>query len=134
MSDEDVRVVRSLIDSFNRGELDRALERASADWVWDWSNAMGPLQGVYRGREEVRGAWEAFREAWDEVQWHPQETIDIGRGKVVIVNHARMRGKGSGVDVDAVGVFLFTVERGEIVRVKLYQSKEDALAEGGAPD
>ena len=51
--------------------------------------------------------------------------------RVVVVNHVRMRGRGSGVDVDATGVQLWTIKAGEAQRVKLYQSKADALEAAG---
>ena len=42
-----------------------------------------------------------------------------------------MRGKGSGVEVDATGVQLWTIVDGEARGIRLYQSKADALAAVG---
>ena len=41
------------------------------------------------------------------------------------------RGRGSGVEVDAVGAQLWTIHDGKAQSVKLYQSKDDALAAAG---
>lgn len=46
---------------------------------------------------------------------------------LIVVNHIRMRGRGSGVEVDAVGAQLWTIADGEVQGVKLYQSKAEAL-------
>jgi hypothetical protein len=42
-----------------------------------------------------------------------------------------MRGRGSGVEVDAVGAQLWTIRNGKVRSVKLYQSKADALEAAG---
>jgi hypothetical protein len=51
--------------------------------------------------------------------------------RVVLVNHVRMRGRGSGIDVDATGVQLWTIEARKAQRIKLYQSKAEALEAAG---
>jgi ketosteroid isomerase-like protein len=131
MSRENVGVVRRTIDFFNDGDIDRALAEASDDLEMDWSNSIGPLRGVYRGRQEVRKVWEAFLDAWETVQWEPQEIIDVDHSRVIVVNRVQMRGRGSGVDVDATGVQLWTIAAGEAQRIKLYQSKVEALEAAG---
>ncbi len=66
-------------------------------------------------------------EAWENVRWEPEEIIDLDDARVLVVNHVRMRGRASGVAVDATGVQLWTIKDGEATSVKLYQSKSDAL-------
>lgn len=93
----------------------------------DWSNSIGPLRGVYRGRTEVLEFWQSFLEAWDEVRWDPQEFIEVDEARLIVVNRVRMRGKRSGADVEAIGVQLWTITDGKGRKVKLYQTKADAL-------
>jgi ketosteroid isomerase-like protein len=97
----------------------------------DWSNSIGPLKGVYKGREAVLELWESFLEAWDDVQWDPQEIIELDDARLIVVNHVRMRGRGSGVEVEATGVQLWTITDGKGRSVKLYQSKSEALEAAG---
>lgn len=66
-------------------------------------------------------------EAWENVRWEPEEIIDLDDARVLVVSHVRMRGRASGVAVDATGVQLWTIKDGEATSVKLYQSKSDAL-------
>jgi hypothetical protein len=97
----------------------------------DWSNSIGPLKGVYRGRPEALRLWRSFLDAWDSLQWDPEEIIDVDESRVIAVNRVRMRGQGSGVDVDAIGVHLWTFSDGTVESIKLYQSKDEALEAAG---
>jgi ketosteroid isomerase-like protein len=127
MSQENVAMVRRAIDSINRGEVRLAMEAADDDFEADWSNSVGPLSGVYRGREQVSELWESFLEAWDELEWDMQEVIALERGQVLVVNRVRMRVRASRVEVQATGVQVWTIRNGKLGGVKLYQSKADAL-------
>ena len=133
MSQENVDLVRRTIDYFNRGEIDQALEATHEDFEMDWSNSIGPLKGVYRGRRQVLELWGTFFDAWQEVRWDPEEMIDVDDTRVILVNHVHMRGKGSGIQVDATGVQLWTFREGRGVSVKLFQTKEDACEAAGFP-
>jgi hypothetical protein len=50
---------------------------------------------------------------------------------VIVINHVRMRGRGSGIDIDARGPQLWTIVDGKAQSVKLYQSKAEALEAAG---
>jgi hypothetical protein len=65
VSQENVEIVRRAFDSINRGDVDAALEAAADDFEMDWSNSIGPLNGVYRGRPEALRLWRSFLDAWD---------------------------------------------------------------------
>jgi ketosteroid isomerase-like protein len=125
MSQENVEMVRRVIDSINQGCL--ALEDASDNFEMDWSNSVGPLKGVYRGEEQVNEVFRSFQEVWDRLRWDIQEVIDLEGGRVLIVNRVRMRGRTSRVEVEATGIQLWTIHDGKLASVKLYQSKLDAL-------
>jgi ketosteroid isomerase-like protein len=134
MSQDNVEMVHRAIDFFNRGDIDQALVETHDEFEMDWSNSIGPLKGVYRGRQQVNELWTTFFEAWREVRWDPEEIIDVDETRVILVNHVRMRGRGSGVEVDATGVQLWTFSDGKAQSVKLYQSKDDALEAVGLPE
>lgn len=131
MSEENVEFVRRVFDSINRGDVDAALEAAADDIQADWSNSVGPLKGIYSGKEQVRELWTSFVEAFDELRWDPEEIIEVDDSRVIAVNHVRMRGRESGVEVDAVGAQLWTISEGKGRSLKLYQSKADALEAAG---
>jgi ketosteroid isomerase-like protein len=131
MSEENVKIVRRVFDSINRGDVDGALESAAEDFEMDWSNSIGPAKGIYRGKEQVREAWTSFVEAFDELRWDPLEIIEVDESRLIAVNHVRMRGRGSGIEVDAKGAQLWTISEGKGRKLKLYQSKAEALEAAG---
>jgi ketosteroid isomerase-like protein len=128
MAQDNVELVRRIIELFNRKDIARVLDAVADDFELDWSNSIGPLKGVYKGREEALELWGSFLDAWDEIRWDPQEIIEVDEARVILVNHVRMRGGGSGVDVEATAAQLWTITDGKGRSVKLYQSKAEALA------
>jgi ketosteroid isomerase-like protein len=131
MSQENVELIRRIFDSISRGDIGAVLERTADDVEMDWSNSRGPLKGVYRGREQVREVWASFVEAFDSLRWDPEEIIELDESRLIVVNHTRLRGRGSGVEVEAVGAQLWTIRDGMAQSFKLYQSKRDALEAAG---
>ena len=132
MSQENVEIVCRAIDLVNGGELRRAIEGTDEAFEMDWSDSIGPVSGVYRGRDQVLGLLETFSEAWDELRWEVQEVIDLDRSdQVLVVNKVRMRGRVSHAIVEATGAQLWTIRHGKPWRAKLYQSKADALEAAG---
>src|SRR6476469_3399026 len=127
MSQENVEMVRRVNDLFNAAEIEQALDLVDDDLEMDWTNSIGPLKGVYRGREGVLELWKSFREAWESVRWDPEEVIEVDESRLIVVNRVRMRGRGSGVEVNAKGTQLWTLRAGRAKRIKLYQSKAEAL-------
>jgi ketosteroid isomerase-like protein len=128
MAQDNVELVRRIIELFNRKDIARVMDAVADDFELDWSNSIGPLKGVYKGREGALELWESFLDAWDEIRWDPQEIIEVDEARVILVNHVRMRGGGSGVDVEATAAQLWTITDGKGRSVKLYQSKAEALA------
>jgi ketosteroid isomerase-like protein len=126
MSEENVEFARTAIDAFNRGDLDWLVERADDDFIFDWTRSLGPLSGIYRGRE---GVAEFIREQWsafEEFTMEPREFIDRGR-HVVVPNTVHARGRG-GIEVSASVTHVFTFEGDQMSRVTMYQQQDEALA------
>ena len=120
-------MVRRAIDSINRGNFLMATEYTADDFEMDWSNSIGPLSGVYRGREQLNEVFESFRDAWDRLHWEIQEVVDLEGELVLVVNRIRMRGRTSRAEVEATGVQVWTIRNRKLASVKLYQSKDEAL-------
>jgi len=129
MSQENVEVALRWIEAFNR--QDRITEAAlwRSDAVADWSRARGPFKGVYRGG----GQREAFRnEFWSTFQYVQIETYDVAEAgsEVVVPNTAHMRGR-DGIEVSARSTLVFTVENGQITRLRMFQERDEALEAAG---
>jgi ketosteroid isomerase-like protein len=90
-----------------------------------------PDGGPYRGHDGWR-KWEAdFGEAWDSFSTEPQDYMDAGDGRVVVVARVSARGRGSGVSVEHLDGILWTVRGGKVVRLDYYHSPAEALEAAG---
>ena len=131
MSEENVKLIHRTFASINRGDIDGALDVVADDFEMDWSDSIGPAKGVYRGKEQVHGIWTSFVEAFEELRWDPEEIIEVDESRLIVINRVRIRGRGSGVEVDATGAQLWTFGGGRALSIKLYQSKAEALEAAG---
>jgi ketosteroid isomerase-like protein len=130
MSQENVEIVRRHIETWNRRDLTAWLALYSPDAEIDWSRARGPLKGVYRGRGERETLWNEFFFTFEEAQIKtPQGFTDAG-SEVVVSNTTHFRGR-EGIEVTASSTWVFTVENGQITRLRLFQEREEALEAAG---
>jgi thiamine-phosphate pyrophosphorylase len=127
MPESNAEFARRNIAAFNRRDLDALFTETFGDTVFDWSRSIGPQRGIYHGAAEARIWLEAFFEAWEEFIWSPEEIIELDRHHVLVVNRVRGRGKGSGVEVNARGAQLWDIRDGRLAKVRVFQSKEEAL-------
>jgi ketosteroid isomerase-like protein len=128
MSQENVEIVRAAIDAYNRGDLDAAFKDAAPGYEIDMSRAVGVVRGVY-GLPQIQRILEEFRSAWESDQFGADEFIDAGEHVVTpFTNHLRGR---DGIEVEARGIWVWTIRDGAIVRSCLYQEREEALEAAG---
>src|SRR5215218_5334254 len=72
---------------------------------WDASRGreVGDLDtaGVYHGHDGVRAYWRRWLSAWEDVEATEVEFVDGGQTVVALIHRQRLRGRGSGIEVDA---------------------------------
>jgi uncharacterized protein len=129
MSEENVEIVRSLADAVQRGDSAAALSILDVDVEWHDQAAI-PGAEVHRGREAVRRHFEQWFDAWEEIEYTPEELFDED-DRVVVVIRRRGRGKGSGVEVSDQVIHVYTVRGEKIVRFEGFTDKDEALAAAG---
>jgi ketosteroid isomerase-like protein len=120
-------LARAGFEAFNRGDLETVLSLLSPDVEVHSVAEMGE-EGTYHGHEgylEWTGIW---LDAWEEFQVELIEVEAVDDENVLVHSRQRGRGKGSGVEVEQLGVYLFTVRDGRAVRLHLYGDRESALA------
>jgi ketosteroid isomerase-like protein len=121
-----IELVKKAIDAFNRRDTEAMLAIGSDDFVYDWTRSIAPNRGIYRGLDGIREFTEDQWSAFDEVRIEPSEYLARGRHVVV---PATVHGLGrGGVSVNARSAQLFTFEDGRLVRITLFQGREEALA------
>ena len=141
MSEENLESVRQVFELFrNRdataesgfGEADliRALELFDPDFELDVTRAPIPdLRGVYRGTDAIQ-FWRRWLESWENVEID-FELTDAG-DRVLAEMTQRMRGKGSGVEVDFPQYWqVFTFREGRISRHDVYLDEHEAREAAG---
>ena len=123
MSRANVEVVRRVIEAFNRRDFDVALRDFAPDATLDMSRSRGPYAGIYVGHDAIRTF--DLTELFERVTMVPVEFIPHGE-HVVVTGPTRMTGRG-GIEVEAKGAWTHTIRDGMIVRMCLYQDKQEAL-------
>jgi ketosteroid isomerase-like protein len=127
MSQENVETVRRAYEAFNSRGLDALLEHFHADAEYDITAAIGPYAGMYYGRPAIRNFLAEYLESWEYVRMEPEDIAEAGEDHVVVLLRLHMRGKGSGIEVDAQTVNLWTMRDGSAVRMAVYNDKAYAL-------
>ncbi len=129
MSQQIVEIVRRHTEAWNRQDLRTWLALFSAGAEIDWSRSRGPLKGVYRGHGELEVFWDAFWSTFEDVRVEIHSFTEVG-SEVVVPNTAHVRGR-DGIEVVARSTFVFTVENGQITRLRLFQERAEALEAAG---
>jgi ketosteroid isomerase-like protein len=127
MSQENVEIVRRIMQRLAAQEIDAALRDIDADAKLDWSASEAPDSGVYHGHAEWR-AWFAGRaEGLGELRFAATEVIDGGPDTVLVGARLIGRGRSSGVEVEALGAGVWTLRDGMVTGLTLYQTRDEAL-------
>jgi ketosteroid isomerase-like protein len=129
MSQENVEVVKRVIDAYNRRDLGGLETLTHPDVELDWSASRGFVVGVYRGFDEFQRFWTSYFDAFEEITAEPERFIDAGES-VVVPNLAHMRGR-DGIEVSARSAIVFTFRSHRIKRMCLYQETDEALKAAG---
>jgi ketosteroid isomerase-like protein len=132
MPEANIQVVQKAFDALNRRDIEAFLAGAEPDVVQDWSRALGPQRGIYRGHDEVARFLQSWWDAFDESVIVVDELIGAG-DQVVAVFHGVQRGRASGIEVEGRGaVLVWTIRNGKAVSATLYQNRSEALEAVGA--
>ena len=114
----------------NGRDLTRAFSVWRSDAEIDWSRSRDG-EGVYRGHAELERFWGEFWSTFGTVEVKTHGFIQAG-ADVVIPNSAHLRGR-EGIEVVARSTFVYTVKRGQITRLRMFQELGHALEAVGFP-
>jgi ketosteroid isomerase-like protein len=123
MSAENVEVVRSVFAAWLQGDM--ATDRLDPEIAMIESSTIPGATSAY-GIDAVRRYMASFANYWDEIRFEPQEYIDAGE-QVIVVARLVGRGKASGVDVNRVWAYVWTVRDGKALRMEGYANRAEAL-------
>jgi ketosteroid isomerase-like protein len=131
MSEENIEVVRTAIDAFNRKDLAATIRSFDPEIEWVPGGPAAVERAVYRSREEVSDAFAATWETWERFHLEQHELRDLGE-TVVWLGRARMRGSdASHVEFEQEFAIHLSVRDGKIARIQGFLTRREALEAAG---
>ena len=129
VSQENVKIVRELLDAFARREHERAFELYDPDIEWDASLQPAPdAAGVYRGHDGVRTFWRRWLSAWKDLDFDVEDVLDAGDDVVALIRNQRQFGRHTGIVTEVPDYALvFTLRGGKVVRWRFFPDQRAAL-------
>jgi ketosteroid isomerase-like protein len=133
MSQENVEIVRAVIDAWNSGEFE-ALVPYMAEGI-EWLEVGGlhetPAGGEVRGRDNVQSGFESLSEAWQSYRLEPEEVREAGQDRIFAVLREAARGRASGLEVSGRWGYVVTLQDRKLTRVEAYRDPEEAREAAG---
>lgn len=126
MSEENIALVRRGLEAINRRDIETVLSFCHPE-VELVPSLVGGIEGTtFRGREGYRRWFEQQSELYDEVIFELRDIRAVG-DQVVALYDVRVRGAGSGIELESPRAAVFTIEGAQLTRQIGYESQADAL-------
>jgi ketosteroid isomerase-like protein len=129
MSQENVEVVRRLIEAWDRGDYSAAWDSIDPDIAVNVAYH-ADLDGTYRGHAGLAELMATFWAAFERPRIEIEHAMPVGDDVVVGVRFYG-RGKKSGVEIDAPAWHAWRLREGKAVCWWLLRTKEEALEAAG---
>jgi ketosteroid isomerase-like protein len=132
MSQENVEIVRRAFAAYSSG----GPEALANFWDPEIEVEVPPglaEAGTYRGREAVLAWMSEWSEAWERIEYTPEEIVGNGDTVVVTLLYDGV-GRGSGLRIEGRFWYLNRLRDGMIVYVRLYGDRNEALEAAGLRD
>jgi hypothetical protein len=126
MSQENVELARRGFEAFARGGPEAVVESFHPDVELWLPSGLVQAGGTYRGQAAVLAWMREWAEAWQEIEYKPEEFIEAGDSVIVGVLYAG-RGKASGARAEGRFWYVFKVRSGRLWRWELYPERTQAL-------
>jgi ketosteroid isomerase-like protein len=113
----------------NRRDLEAAFAfyHPDVESIWDDRFVSLGFEPLYRGREARVAAQRQWDTEWGEWRLAPDEVIDLGAGRMLMLGRMGGRGVNSGAAVDTDCAFLATFSAGRVTREEVFLSRSEAL-------
>jgi ketosteroid isomerase-like protein len=129
VSQENVEIVRSGYEAWNRGDLDHIGGLTDDSFEWREASEV-PGAGTGRGRAEFDRYLRSFEHFWHEFRFEPIEIRDAG-DRVLAVVIERGRSAHGDLEVSQRFMHVWTLRRGKAVRLEGFYQEADALKAAG---
>ena len=123
MSEQNVEIIRAIYDDWSMG--DPGLDRFDPEITMVESEAMPGAPSAH-GIDAVKRYIESFPNYWAEIRIEPQEYLDAGE-QVVVIARLIGRGRRSGVEVERLWAYVWTLRGQRALRMEAYADRAEAL-------
>jgi ketosteroid isomerase-like protein len=120
-------VVRMQFEALGAGGVEAAARFWHPDIEWRAVEGAADDVGVMRGHDRLRGYYEEWFDAIEDLRADIEETIYESGDRVAVVLRNSGRGRGSGAQVQGRYYVACTVRQGLIVSGREYASRQEAL-------
>ena len=128
MSQENVEVARRTWELWSKGADDEVARQLAPDVEWHHQIGLGtPLEGIYRGREEVLELSAAFRDSFDVARVEIEDVRDLSSTEVLVLGNLHLEGRGSGAAVTTPFGAVTEIRDGLAVRQRFWSDQGKAL-------
>ena len=127
------RVAESAFASANRGDHEATFMLYSPDVEAVFPPELPTVgrEGGTRGIQERLAFQRTWMAEWGGFEFHPDELVDFGDGRLLMIGRVRGSGLSSGAGFDNEWTGLFTMSRGKVTREQVWFSHEEALRATG---
>jgi ketosteroid isomerase-like protein len=130
MSSENVELVRTALQAFNREGIDAIAPGIHPDFETTTPSSLAVEPDTYRGMEGIRRWMDAWGDTMDEVRFEADELIDGGE-RVVAVCRLVTRSATTGIELEQRVAMVWTLRDGLAVRLDPYATRDEALRAAG---
>jgi limonene-1,2-epoxide hydrolase len=120
---QNVKLVRSLVDDWNRGNTTVDADKFDPDL--EFLPLRAATEGAYRGLAGFESFIADTSEVFEKFELH-YEFADVGE-RVLAWGHIHVRARGSGIETDIESGGVFEFRDGKVVRWEDFGSKDKAL-------
>lgn len=122
------RRIQQTYAAANRRDYDSVLAGWAPDSEYRPSRDLMPpdLDPVFHGHDGMHQLWRYWRDAFEDIRWHPEEILDFG-DKILVTAQQTGHGSGSGVAVSQPVFQLFTLRAGLVLKQEDFLDRSEAL-------
>jgi ketosteroid isomerase-like protein len=118
--------LRAGIEEFNRtGAI--PTDFYAPDFQLHQASSIVDTAGFFEGPDAPQASLDELSESFEGMTFEPERILEAPGGEVVVLIHARARGRASGLELDNHIAWVWTLRDGKATRLVVYEEQGDAL-------
>ena len=103
------------------------------DFELHQSSSIVDTAGVFRGPGASQASLDELSGSFEDLRFEPEQILEAPGGELVVLVHARARGRASGLELDNHIAWVWSFRDGKAVRMVVYEEPDEALEAVGLP-